>query len=119
MNNKIKAISIIAILITFVGIQIIAAQQANDYKAYVYNQRIPEGQITDGRNITNDFAVAYVPVFPSTTYTFTSNRLSTLIDMSQPTKINDQIAAAVKIDGENKGYNVIRVFIPSYDMKIP
>lgn len=116
--NRIKALGIIAILTALVGVQIYAAQQQNDYRAYMYDMKLQEGQTTDGSNVTVNFAVAYVPIYPSSTYTFTSKRVYAVVDMSNPTKVNDQIATAIKNEGL-PNYNVIRVFVPSYEQKIP
>ena len=116
---KYKAIIIgIAVLIALIGVNGIAAQQANEYRAYVSSPFIDEDVPNIGNNATMVMKVAFVPVYPSPTYTLTASPVSAVIDMSQPTKVNDQIAAAVKQKGTEMGYSVIRVFVPSYEMKV-
>lgn len=121
MNNKIKGSTvIIAIFAIFlIGIELYAAQQANDYRTFVYAYA-GVGDFGDGNNATMYFRVAFVPVYPSVTYQMTNLQMDKVkIDLSKPTKINDQIAQAVKEKGTELGYNVTRVYLPSYDMKIP
>jgi len=94
---KYKAIIIgIAVLIALVGVNGIAAQQANEYRAYVASPFIDEDVLTEGTNATMVMKVTFVPIYPSATYTLVAAPVSAVVDMSQPTKINDQIAAAVK-----------------------
>lgn len=119
MKNKIKIAVIIAVLIAFAGVQVYAAQQANEYRAYVSSQFIDGDRYSEGTNATMVFKTTFVPVYASATYTLSEKPSSAYIDLSQPTKINDQIAAAVKAQGDELGYRVIRVFVPSYEMKIP
>lgn len=118
MNKKTILIGI-AILIAIAGIQVFAAQQANDYRAYVQGSFINQDRPYESSNATLTMSVAYVPVYGSETYTLTVKPLYATIDLSTPNNINTQIATAVKEQGTSLGYNVIRVFVPSYEMKIP
>ena len=119
MRTRTKIILLaLSVLIFFTSTQIYAAQQANDYRAYVQSNFIDKDQTYEGNNVTYVANIAYVPVYGSATYTLTIQPLSTKIDLSKPTTINDQIAAAVKNQGNSLGYNVIRVFVPSYEMKV-
>lgn len=120
MNNKIKTtIGILIIAIGLFILPIVMAQQENDYRAFVTNEQIDRFVGSDGTNITLTAQVNYVPIYPSVTYTFTAMPIRVSIDMSKPTAINTQIATAVKEQGADLGKNVIRVFLPSYEMKIP
>lgn len=112
-------IGILVILVALMSFQVFGAVQENDYRAYVQSGFIDQDRPHEGNNATYAANIAYVPVYASATYTLTVQPLYTTIDLSKPTTINDQIAASVKAQGESLGYNVIRVFVPSYEMKIP
>ena len=117
MNYKAIIIGI-TVLIALIGVNGIAAQQENEYRAYVSSQFIDEDVPNIGNNATMVMKVAFVPVYPSVTYTLTASPVSAVVDMSQPAKINDQIAEAVKNKGTEKGYLVTKVFVPSYEQKV-
>ena len=118
MNIKLLGI-LMALIIGMFILPIVIAQQPNEYRAYVYGQIVRSDVASDGRNVTVAYNIGFIPVYPSRTYTFTVGSGTALVDMTQPTKINDQIAEAVKQEGLTRGYDVLRVYVPSYDMKIP
>lgn len=120
MNNKIKIL--IYIIIVALGVFIlpaVTAQQANEYRAFVYDEKVSPYLYHNDTHSSMVLEITYVPIYPSPTYTLTAGEVVTLVDLSQPTSIQTQIVKAIKEDGESKGYAVTRIYVPSYDMKIP
>lgn len=119
MNTKIKyALIATLVMIGAFVLPIVAAQQPNEYRAFVYSERpIPYwGQ--EGSIVPTEVLVTYVPIYPSATYTLSPGTVYVNIDYSQPTSIDTTIAQAVKQDGLTQGYEVTKVYLPSYSMKV-
>lgn len=119
MNKKIIVFVLAIAAIGFLALPAISGQQANDYRAYGSGQFISEDFPTEGTTATLAIKITYVPVYPSATYTLTAQPLYVVVDMDAPQTINPTIASAVKAQGNSLGYNVIKVYLPSYEMKVP
>lgn len=115
----IRELGIITIVIIGLFIlPIVIAQQQNEYRAFVYSERISPYLYHTDTTAAMVLEVTYVPIYPSATYTLTPGEIVIQVDLSQPTSIPTQVSQAVKQDGAQKGYDVIRVYISSYDMKV-
>lgn len=103
-----------------IGIALLGmAAQQNDYRAYVAVPFIDEDVPTDGSNATMVMKVTYVPMMPGVTYTLTAQPLSVVVDLNKPLTINTKIAQAVKDQGNQTGKNVVKVYVPSYELISP
>lgn len=119
MNNKIKATIIIGLIAVGLFILPIAkAQQPNEYRAFLYDVKVAPYFAQEGSSASYVAQITYVPIYPSATYTMTWSEVVVLVDLAQPTNINTQVAQAVKQEGLTHGYDVTRVYVPSYDMKV-
>lgn len=119
MNNKIK--TILAISMITIGLfilPVVMAQQPNEYRAFLYDARISPYFEQRGANASYAAQITYVPIYPSATYTMTWSEVVVLVDLSQPNNINTQVSQAVKQEGATHGYDVVRVYVPTYEMKV-
>ena len=69
----IKEIGIITIVIMAIFIlPIVIAQQPNEYRAYVYSERVSPYLEHGATTVPLVVEITYVPIYPSATYTLTA-----------------------------------------------
>lgn len=119
MNTKIKYVIIITIaIIGALVLPIVAAQNSNEYRAFVTNERVSPYLAHGVTTVPLIIEITYVPIYPGATYTMTAGYTIVQADLAQPTTLDTQIAHAVKQEGLNLGYDVTKVYMPSYNMKV-
>lgn len=95
------------------------AQNPNEYRAYVSGQFIDSSGSQSVTQATMTMKVTYVPMYPSVTYTMTERGEEVIVDLTQPQLVNTQIAQQIKEKGATYGYDVLKIYVPSYELKVP
>ena len=114
--KEIGIISIVAIALFI--LPIVLAQQPNEYRAYVYSERVSPYLDHGASTVPLVVEITYVPIYPSTTYPLTAGYTIVQVDLNSPTSIDTVISNSVKEDGLRQGFDVTRVYLPSYTMKV-
>lgn len=124
MNNKLKygiigILIISSLLIVSAEKLISASRQPNDYFVFIGPFEEIEASQTDDNALDLMYPVYYIPITGGTTYTNALVHLRTTINISQPQQINSLIKDDVVNAAVNRGFNLIKIIRPNYDLVNP
>lgn len=120
MNNKTKYI--LASILIISGIFAVSAaltRQPNDYYVFLGTFNNIEASQTDDNQLNLTYPAYYIPLTGGATYTFTLLQITTSVNISQPAQIQNQIKTSVKQEAASRGYNLIKIIAPAYNIINP
>lgn len=124
MNKKIKyvLIGILIISVMLIGSAArlnLLSRQPNDFFVFLGGFENIEASQTDDNSLDLSYPAYFIPVSGGGTYTNTIIHIKTTINISQPSQINNLIKADVVNEATIRGYNIIKIIRPNYDLVNP